>query len=60
MIQAAVRKLDPIEDTHWTEAGLPAVGAVAISMGDQTVTRAQIAASMPEYTRDKAAIALVS
>lgn len=60
MIQAAVRKLDPTEDSHWTEVGKPAVAAVALALNDQTVTRAQVDAAMPEYSRDKAALDWVS
>lgn len=50
----AIKGLDPEVDEFWTAGGLPAVKAIEQSSGIIGVTRKEIEAAMPEYTRDKA------
>lgn len=50
LVKAAVEGLDPKNDEHWTQAGLPEVAAVKAALGAD-VTRAQIAAAAPEAKR---------
>lgn len=52
-IRSVLNRLDPGNDDHWTNAGLPAVGAVSELAGD-AVTRQQIAEAYPGYDRAKA------
>lgn len=49
-IKAAIGKLDPEDDDHWTNDGLPAVDAVAAIL-DGKVTRKQIDAAAPGFMR---------
>jgi len=49
-IAAALDLLDPANDDHWTNAGLPAVDAVSDITG-ANVTRAQIKAARPDFER---------
>ena len=49
-IASAIAMLDPGNDDHWTNAGLPAVDAVSELVGE-TVTRAQIKAVAPDAER---------
>ena len=53
-ISDAVKKLDVMNDEHWTQAGLPSVAAVAEISGLAAVTRKDIEAVAKEYTRDVA------
>jgi len=46
-------ELDPEEDEHWTQAGLPAMDAVEARLG-QNCTRADVSAAIPGFDRDKA------
>lgn len=50
----AVRTLDPTNDEHWTKDGKPAVSAVAHLYGSADVTRKDVDAVAPGFTRDKA------
>lgn len=50
-IKAALAKLDPANDDHWTAAGLPAVGAVKEITGSTTLTRDDIGAAVPDFER---------
>lgn len=53
-IRAAVMKLDPENDEHWTGAGLPKVDAVDNARGRAGTTRKDVEAACPGYNRDKA------
>lgn len=53
-IRTALTKLDPKEDTHWTDGGLPAVAAVRQLSGDVEVSRQDITALAPKLTREEA------
>lgn len=53
-LTAAVKSLDPNDDTHWTAKGLPAIEAVSKAYGKSNLTRADIEAAAPGYTRPKA------
>jgi len=48
----AVLSLDPEEDSHWTAAGQPAVAAVAVAIGDESVTRKDIKEGASGYDRE--------
>ena len=50
-IASAVESLDPDNDEHWTQPGLPRVDAVEQIMGDSSVTRQEITAVAPEFYR---------
>lgn len=50
-IKAALAKLDPANDDHWTAAGLPAVGEVKILTSSATLTRADIEAADAAFVR---------
>ncbi len=50
----ALLKLDPANDDHWTDAGLPSVEAVREIAGVQTISRADITALAPNLNRDEA------
>ena len=52
-ITAAIDLLDPANDEHSTNAGLPAVDAVSALVG-RTVTRAEINAAAPDFMRPAA------
>lgn len=54
-LQKAIKKLDPKDDTHWTAAGLPAMSAVEGFYGAADITRADVEAAAPGYTRAVAA-----
>lgn len=53
-IRTALAKLDPKNDEHWTDAGLPSVAAVRELTG-QEVARADITELAPKLTREEAA-----
>lgn len=50
-IKAALAKLDPANDDHWTAGGLPAVGEVKHLTGSTTLTRADIEAADAAFAR---------
>lgn len=50
----AVMKLDPENDEHWTKIGKPAMSAVEGFYGSADITRADIEAAAPGYTRETA------
>ncbi|WP_422057714.1 hypothetical protein [Sphingomonas sp.] len=52
-IATAIGLLDSKDDTHWTEAGLPAVDAVKAIVG-RNVTRAEINEAAPDFMRPAA------
>lgn len=47
----AIGKLDPKDDSHWTEAGLAAMKAVEGFYGSADITRADVEAAAPGLTR---------
>lgn len=51
-LEKAVRDLDPENDKHWTQAGLPAISAIVEAIGSGEVTRADIKEVAPDWTRD--------
>jgi hypothetical protein len=53
--RTALTKLDPKNDGHWTDDGLPAVAAVREIAGVETISRADIVALAPNLNREEAA-----
>jgi hypothetical protein len=51
----ALRQLDPDNDEHWTTQGQPRLDVVGDIL-DATVTRAEVTAAAPEFSRDAARI----
>lgn len=49
-IHDALSRLDPSDDSHWTEAGAPRVEAVGELLG-RSVTRAEIQEAAPDFRR---------
>ncbi|SRR6266550_1502679 len=49
----AVLALDPENDSHWTEDGLPSVEALAAALVNPSISRQTIEAIAPGYTREK-------
>jgi hypothetical protein len=50
-ILAALQKLDVNNDGHWTQDGLPRLETVRLFAGNQALTRDNITAASPEFTR---------
>ncbi len=50
----ALKSLDPTNDDHWTDAGLPLVGVIATASGIVNVTRKDISAALPGWNREMA------
>ncbi len=53
-ITAALAKLDPANDNHWTADGAPRIEAVRMISGDQTISRDDITQAAPMFTRSNA------
>lgn len=53
-IRTAITQLDPANDEHWTDGGLPSVAAVRELSGNKDVGRADIASLAPKLTREEA------
>lgn len=53
-VAAAVRRLDPHVDLHWTQRGLPRVEAVVALSRVEGLRRADIEEAAPGYTRSTA------
>lgn len=53
-LRKAVDSLDPSNDDHWTNAGLPKIAVVDEAYGEGSVTRREIEAVAPGYTRETA------
>lgn len=53
-LQKAVQSLDPADDNHWTRDGKPAMSAVEKLYGSAGITRADVDAVAPGWTREKA------
>lgn len=54
--RGAVAALNPEDDTHWTEDGLPAIEAVAELLGDGSATRETIEGVAAGFTREHALV----
>lgn len=50
-IRKALSELKPEQDSHWTEDGLPSLGALKNLLGGEMVRRAMVLAAAPEFTR---------
>lgn len=50
-IIAALQKLDPSNDNHWTGDGLPRLDTVKLNAGDQSLTREDVTKAWPEFSR---------
>ena len=55
-ILEALGKLDPANENHWTADGLPRIETVRMLAGDQGITREQITAEAPDFSRTTAAL----
>lgn len=53
-IKAAIEKLNPTEDTHWTEGGLPAMDHMKASTGLDDLKRDEVSAVAPGLHRANA------
>lgn len=53
-ILEALGKLDTSNDNHWTADGLPRIETVRMLSGDQSITREQITAEAPDFSRSAA------
>lgn len=53
-LQRAVMSLDAGDDTHWTRDGKPAMTVVEKLYGSAGITRADVDAAVPGWTREKA------
>lgn len=53
-IRKALSDLDPLNDSHWTDSGLPSVEVVANVVADQTVSREVLRSVEPDFNREKA------
>jgi chromosome segregation ATPase len=52
LILHALLKLDPANDNHWTNQGLPRMDVVEKEVGDKTIKRQDIVDAAPEFTRE--------
>lgn len=50
-IRAALTQLDPAQDNHWTDDGLPRESVVRKAANDQTLTRTEIQEAYPGFQR---------
>lgn len=50
----ALQKLDPQNDNHWTEDGLPRLETVKFLSGDASLTRQAVTAVAPDFNREAA------
>lgn len=53
-IAAALKRLDPANDDHWTADGKPAMRAVEAILGRSDVTRSDVTAALPGFDREVA------
>lgn len=53
-LAAALLKLDPENDEHWTKLGKPAMAALEQFYGSADITRADVGAAIPQFDRDVA------
>jgi hypothetical protein len=54
-IKAALAKLDPKNDNHWTGDGLPRIETLRLLSGTPTLTREEVLAVAPTFSRQSAA-----
>lgn len=54
-ILEALGKLDPSNDNHWTNDGLPRIDTVRMLAADPTITRETITAEAPNFSRQTVA-----
>lgn len=54
-IRAALERLDPTDDDHWTKDGLPAMSVLEDLLNDKSVTRAMVHNADPGFNRELAA-----
>lgn len=47
-------KLDPTNDNHWTQDGMPRLDTIKILSGDPSLTREQVIAAAPDFNRGTA------
>lgn len=57
-IDAALKQLDPANNDHWTDDGLPKTAVVQKIAKDMTITRSDIQAARPGFDRDLAKASL--
>ena len=48
-ITDSLSKLDPANDNHWTQDGLPRLDTIKILSGDPSLTREQVTAAAPDF-----------
>jgi len=53
-IADTLTKLDPNNDNHWTQDGLPRLDTIKILASDPTLTRDQVTAAAPDFNRTAA------
>lgn len=53
-ITDALSKLDPANDNHWTQDGLPRLDTIKILAGDPGLTREAVTAAAPDFNRASA------
>lgn len=53
-ITDALSKLDPANDNHWTQDGLPRLDTIKILAGDPSLTREAVTAAAPDFNREAA------
>ena len=53
-ITDALSKLDPQNDNHWTQDGLPRLDTIKILAGNPSLTREQVTAAAPDFNRGSA------
>jgi hypothetical protein len=53
-IKDALSKLDPANDNHWTQDGLPRLDTIKILSGDPSLSREAVTAANPEFNRESA------
>ena len=53
-ITEALKKLDPENDEHWTNQGLPALNPLAEILGVKNVKREQVTEADPQFNREAA------
>lgn len=51
-IRTALQQLDPKNDAHWTDDGLPRTGTVQKLASDATITRKEIQEAQPGFQRE--------
>lgn len=47
-----VKSLDPDNNSHWTQSGIPMLAVVAKAYGDESVTRKEVEVAVPGFNRE--------